>query len=189
MAIEKVRVVNVPHELKIPVLKWLRRQNPPVSHSTMYEDMPGYARSSAMYEDALLQYHNGFRQADDSVSALKRACTGQEVMEALAGVRDAAEKMHALATREPGFTWAHWRLGKMYMVLRQFDDVIRAYEEALEWCTDHDPSAEETVTILVDLGVAYQLIGSVQGAESAFEQARTKGPTLADKLIRSHMNV
>ena len=41
VAADKVRVVDVPKEMKIPALKWLKRQNPPVSHSTMYEDMPG----------------------------------------------------------------------------------------------------------------------------------------------------
>lgn len=186
VANEKIRVVNVPHELKVPVLKWLKRQSPPVSHSTMYDDMPGYVRNSVMYERALCRYYRSFRQADDSVaSAREKADAGQDVTESLQGFFDAAEKMQALAKKEPWFTWAHWQLGKMYTAAQQLDKAIRAYEEALDWCTDHDPPAGETVRILVDLGIAHGLGGNDEGAGSAFERARSIDRTLADKLIRS----
>ena len=72
VAADEVRVVDVPKEMKIPALKWLKRQNPPVSHSTMYEDIPGYVSQSAMYENTLLQYYVNFQQADNSVCSLRQ---------------------------------------------------------------------------------------------------------------------
>ena len=185
VAADKVRVVNVPQELKIPALKWLKRQAPPVSHSTMYEDMPGYVSQSAMYEDALCEYLVHFQQADDSVESLRRlADAGEDGTACLQTFLDAAGKMETLAMRVPWFTWAHWQLGRMFMAANQLDAAMHAYEEAWDWCTDHDPSVDEKVRILVDLGLTYERLGKSEGARWAYERAKSMDQTLAENLIQ-----
>ena len=66
----------------------------------------------------------------------------------------------------------------------KLDDVIRAYEEALDWCTNHDPPIAETVQNLVDLGMAHNLHGNSHGAQWAFERAIPMDQTLVERLIR-----
>ena len=138
MDVDKVRVIDVPQVLKKPALKWLKRQDPPVSHSTMYEDMPGYVSQSIMYENTLFEYYLNFLQADDSVDSLRQqANAGQDGTKSLQIFLNAAKKMQTLAEQEPWFTWAHWQIGKIYTAARRLEDAIRAYEEAWDWCTDH----------------------------------------------------
>lgn len=210
---EDVKVTDVPQELKVPILKWLVRQIPSISHATMYEDMPGYAKHSSMYEYAVLRVSSNFLLVDDVMDRVREqdVISGRMVREVLMHMDAAVKEMRALVAKEPWFTWAHWQLGNILRgqvgplqaivnhrqvdpemsaqmrIKRErcLDDAIRAYQEALDWIAenDHDPSGE-TVAILVDLGVAHKMKGNHQDAESALERAMSANPEQTKKLIQ-----
>ena len=151
----------------------------------MYEDMPGYVSQSEIYEETLREYYIHFLQADDSVDSMRQQVqAGQDGTESLQTFLDAAQKMQASAKKEPWFTWAHWQIGRIYTAANNLDDAIRAYEEALDWCTDQDPSAEERVRILVDLGIAHETKGNDEGAKCVFKRAEITDQKLAQRLIQ-----
>ncbi|WP_446831776.1 FRG domain-containing protein [Candidatus Foliamicus sp.] len=210
---DNVTVIDVPQNLKLPALKWLIRESPPVSHATMFEDMPGYAKHSQMYEETLVQYYDSSSRLDGEVDRLRNTEVAghlrvQDLWKTLKQFEDDARKMRVLVKKFPWFHRAHWLLGKMLEAQWKCWSNIADHTEADPalsgqlWATrtillgdairayqealDWVPSNDlsgERVTILVDLGVVQKLNGNDQEAEAAFELARKADSKIARKLI------
>ena len=211
---EEYHVIGVPQDLKIPILKWLCRQYPPVSFSTMYEDMPGYVKHSDMYEDALLCYYRDFLAVDRAINSLREmASTGENsdaiVHGRLKSIADSALNIRGLLVKYPWFAWGHWMLGRMLVAQSGLLPLVSAIRDNLY---DVDPNgldidpdclggaigayeealdwsvghgwSDQRVRIMVDLGQAHRLNGSTEGTKRWFQRARSENPVLADEFIR-----
>ncbi len=211
---DDVRVIDVPHKLKPTALKWLIRQSPPVSHATMYEDMPGYAKHSRMYEQAILRYYDSVSRVDVEVDRLRKMeattrLSAHQLLKTLKRFDHEAEKIRELVETAPWFVGAHWLMGKMFQAQWACWSIIADPTEAglelssqlrgkrtkllsdaiiaYQEALDWVPSdnpSGERVTILVELGVVQMMNGNDQEAEAAFECARNADSKSAKKLIK-----
>lgn len=123
------QVICIPNTLKVPILKYLMRQAPPISTETIYNDLHGFIKIQDRYRDAFVKFYLGVDYEEQGSTA-----------ETLQGRHDAYKKAvdHYRATIElmPNLVMAHIRCGIAYAMLEDLDSAIYHFNEAADWKPD-----------------------------------------------------
>ncbi len=144
------QVICIPKTLKVPILKYLMRQDSPITTETIYNDLHGFITMQSRYRSAFVEFYIAREYEEQGSTA-----------ETLQGRHDAYKKAvnHYRATLElmPNLVMAHINCGRAHSMLEDFDSAIYHFNEAIDWKPD--------------FADAYNGRGIVYGEQGDFDKA------------------
>ena len=160
-------VIRIPKNLKVPLLKHLVRQDPPITHKTIYNDLHGFIRRQSRYRNAFVTFYIAVdyeKQGDVAETLQARQINHKK---AINYYQTAIELM-------PNLIMAHIRCGIGYgKNLANFDAAIACFNEVLDW----EPNNEMAYC---NRGAAYAGKGNFDRAIQDFTQAIELKPDSAE---------
>ena len=164
-------IIRIPKNLKVPLLKHLVRQDPPITHKTIYNDLHGFIRLQSRYRNAFVKFyiaHDYEKQGDIAKTPQARQVNYKEAINCY---QIAIELM-------PNFIMAHINCGTVYgKKLEDFEAAIACFNEAIDWEPDN--------------GMAYCSRGTVYGITGKIDKAiedLNKGIELDPELAGAYLN-
>ena len=201
-------IIRIPKNLKVPLLKHLVRQDPPITHKTIYNDLHGFIRLQSRYRDAFVKFyiaHDYEKQGDTTGTPQARQ---ENYKKSIKFYKDTIALM-------PNLIMAHIRCGIVYDKSEDFDAAIACFNQALDWEPDNgmaycsrgtaygrtgktDKAIEdlnkateldpESAGAYLNRGNVYLLKGDVNSAIEDYTKATELEPELAETYI-GHGNV
>ena len=151
-------IILIPKALKVPMLKYLARQSPPITTPTMFNDLHGYIKVQKRHREAYVKFYIAvdYEEQGDSRGS------NDPCQRAVNYYREAIELM-------PNLVMAHIRCGIVSAKLKDFDSAIHHFREAIDW----DPTAIDAHN---NLGNAYCCKGNLDLAMKCFNTAIELNP-------------
>lgn len=143
-------VIRIPKNLKIPLLKHLVRQDPPITHQTIYNDLHGFIRLQSQYRDAFVKFyiaHDYEKQGDIAKTLQARQ---ENYKKSINYYQAAIELM-------PNLIMAHINCGIVHGKLEDFGAAIACFNEVLDWEPDNGMA-------YCNRGIAYSKKGKIDKA-------------------------
>ena len=123
------QVICIPKTLKVPILKYLMRQDPPITTETIYNDLHGFITMQSRYRSAFVNFYLGIDYEEQGDAAETTREKQEAYKKAINYYRDAIDLMPHLVT-------AHIRCGIAHAQLADFNSAIHHFNEALDWRPD-----------------------------------------------------
>ena len=163
-------VICIPKNLKVPLLKHLVRQDPPITHKTIYNDLHGFIRLQSRYRDAVVKFYIADEYEKQGDIAKTPEARQENYREVINYYQTAIELM-------PNLIMAHIRCGIVYgKKLEDFDAAIACFNEALDWEPDNGMA-------YCNRGAAYGNIGKTDKAIEDLNKATELDPESAGAYL------
>ena len=159
------KVIRIPKALKVPVLKYLTRQSPPITTETLYNDLHGFISMQKRYRRAFVRFYVAvdYEKQGDAAETLRQR-------------EEAYEKADNYYKRAiqlmPNLVLAHINCGVVHGKLVDFDSAIHHFREAIDWKPDY-------VDSYYNLGYAYYFKEEFGAAMASYDTAIELNPDFA----------
>ena len=162
-------VVCIPNILKVPILKYLGLQSPPITAETIYNDLHGFIRMHKQYRSAFVKFYVAltYDRRGDISEGLRES--EQAYKKAVNCYRDAIELM-------PNLVNAHVGCGIAHAKLNDFDSSIHHFREAIDWKFDE-------IYAHNNLGNAWFFKGNFDLAIKSYDTAIKLNPDYASAYL------
>ena len=160
------QVICIPKTLKVPILKYLMRQDPSISIKTIYNDLYGFITMQSRYRSAFVNFYLGvdYEEQGNAAAAMREKHEAYE--KAIDHYRDAIKLMPHLFT-------AHIRCGVVHAQLENFNSALHHFNEAVDWKPDE-------VDAHHNIGNVYLCKGDYNRAIENYTKAIDLKPDYAD---------
>ena len=158
-------VICIPKNLKVPILKHLVRQDPSITHATIYNDLHGFIRLQNRYRNAFVKFYI----AADYEKQGNIAKTPQARLE---NYEKSIESYKDTIALMPNLIMAHINCGIIYGKSEDFDAAITCFNEVLDWEPDNGMA-------YCNRGIAYTKKGEIDKAMEDLNKATELDPESA----------
>lgn len=163
-------IIRIPKNLKVPILKYLLRQDPPITHETIYNDLHGFIRLQSRYRDAFVKFYVAHDYEKQGDTANTQQARQENYEKSIEFYQDTIALM-------PNLVMAHINCGIIYGKSEDFDAAIACFNEVLDW----EPNNEMAYC---NRGNACFLKGDVNSAIEDFNKAIELEPERAEAYIK-----
>ena len=127
--IQPDKAICIPKALKVPILKYLIQQDPPIKTETIYNDLHGFIKIQNRYRNACVKFCLGFdyEEQGDAAEAVREKHEAYE--KAIDHYKDAIDLM-------PNFVIAHIGCGLVHARLGDLNSAFHYFNEVLDWQPD-----------------------------------------------------
>ena len=158
--------VVIPKDLKLPILTFLARQEPPISPESVYHDLHGFIRSQETRWNAVAESARGLNH-------VKKGSEANDSEEKSLHYKKAMEHFNRVLRLQPDSAVAYNNRGLAYVGKGAFDDAIADFTKAIELNSD-------LAVAYSNRGGAYREKGEFDTAIKDFNKAIELEPNRAD---------
>ena len=160
------QIICIPKTLKVPILKYLMKQDSPITTKTIYNDLHGLIKIQDRYRDAYVKFYLGvdYEEQGNAAEAMREKHEAYE--KAIDYYRDAIDLM-------PNLVAAHINCGRAHAMLADFDSAIYHFNEAIDWKPDFADAYNNR-------GNAYSHKGDFDRAIADYNKAMELNPDSAE---------
>ena len=162
-------VIRIPKNLKVPILKHLVRQDPPITHETIYNDLHGFIRLQNRYRNAFVKFYIAADYEKQGNIAKTPQARQENYEKSIESYKDTIALM-------PNLIMAHINCGIIYGKSEDFDAAIACFNEVLDWEPDNGMA-------YCNRGIAYGRTGKIEKAIEDLNKATELDPEPAGAYL------